>query len=194
MSDKLNKSKQKPEEKFEKIILEAESVDPNENKETKENSKESQKTTETKFEFKDIIKILRDFFVGKLPTLPNETAGMIVKYLQYIQLVPVVLAVLTILNTLNILNSVNVVNVTNVYLVPNPISLILRIILLAMAIVFGIMSYTPLSKMEYRGWKYFYWGVWVNFGLSLLSFDIFGILFGAGIGFYVAMQIESRYK
>ncbi len=183
----------------EKIVLEAESVEENkENKKAEEPKKTNEETSQkssTKFEFNQIHKILRDWFVGKAPALPKDTIDMITKYLAYIQLIPVILAIINIFGVLNIFNFYGAYNTYSyIFNTQNPIILIARIGLLILTIVFGILSYSPLKKLQYSGWKYFYWGVWVNLALSLLVFDVFSILIGGGIGFYVAMQIESRYK
>ncbi len=136
----------------------------------------------------DLENKLAEFFTNKLPVLPTNIKGFIVKYIPYFTIITVVLEMLTL--------GIAIVATPFVFLSGIKVGLvqIISVLFGVVAIVLEIKAVKGLFKREMKAWKLLFYVSLISATLNLLRLDIFGLIIGSGISWYVLFQIRSYYK
>ncbi|MFA6184589.1 MAG: hypothetical protein WCT51_01605 [Candidatus Shapirobacteria bacterium] len=134
---------------------------------------------------------LDKIFVKKLPELPKKIKEIIVKYGPYLAVILLVLSVPVILAFMGLM-----ITTTSLILLGGTrgcfyiISVLLGIVM----IILQIMAIPGLFKRKIKSWRLLFYISLISALLSLLKFDLGGLIIGAGISWYILFQIKSYYK
>jgi hypothetical protein len=136
----------------------------------------------------DLENKLAEFFTKKLPVLSTNIKGFIVKYIPHFTIITVVLEMLTL--------GIAIVATPFVFLSGIKVGLvqIISVLFGVVAIVLEIKAVKGLFKREMKAWKLLFYVSLISATLNLLRLDIFGLIIGSGISWYVLFQIRSYYK
>ncbi len=136
----------------------------------------------------DLENKLAEFFTKKLPVLPANVKEFIVKYEPHFTIITVILAILTL--------GVGIVVAPFAFLsgVKTGLGQIILVLFGVISIILEIKAVKGLFKREMKAWKLLFYVSLISATLNLLRLDIFGLIIGSGISWYVLFQIRSYYK
>jgi len=136
-------------------------------------------------------KELEKIFVKKLPELPKKLKEIIVKYGPYLAVILLVLSVPVILAFTGL-----VITTTSLVFLGGPRGCfyIFSVLLGMVMIILQIMAIPGLFKRKIKSWRLLFYISLISALLSLLKFDLGGLIIGAGISWYILFQIKSYYK
>jgi len=131
---------------------------------------------------------LAEFFTKKLPALPENVKEFIVKYEPHFTIITVVLAILALV--------IGIITAPFAFLGGIKIGLaqIISVLFGVVSIVLEIKAVKGLFKREMKAWKLLFYVSLIGAFSNLLRFDIFGLIIGSGISWYVLFQIRNYYK
>jgi hypothetical protein len=136
-------------------------------------------------------KELDKIFVKKLPALPKKLKEVIVKYGPYLAVILLVLSIPVILAFMGLL-------ITTKSLIflggARGCFYIISVLLGIVMIILQIMAIPGLFKRKIKSWRLLFYISLISALLSLLKFDLGGLIIGAGISWYILFQIKSYYK
>ena len=139
----------------------------------------------------DLEKKLSEEFVKKLPELPKKLKEIIVKYGPYLVVILLVLSVPVILAFMGIMiTTTSLIFLGGVKGCFYIISVLLGIIM----IILQIIAIPGLFKRKIKSWRLLFYISLISALLSLLKFDLGGLIIGVGVSWYVLFQIKSYYK
>ena len=135
---------------------------------------------------------LAEFFIKKLPALPEKVKEIIVKYGPY---------VITLMLVYSILATLAVVGISMAatpFLFLNGLKggfILLIIALLGILIVvLEIMAIKGLFTRQMKSWKLLFYISLIQALCTLLRLDLGGLIIGTGISWYILFQVRSYYK
>ena len=135
---------------------------------------------------------MAEFFIKKLPSMPENIKEMIVKYGPYLIVIMMILMVPAILAVMGI-----GVAATPLALMAGPrhgFALLISAIFGLLMIVLELMAIKGLFKRELKAWKLLFYISLIQAFSSLIRFDLGGLIIGSGISWYILFQIRSYYK
>lgn len=135
---------------------------------------------------------MAEFFIKKLPSMPENIKEMIVKYGPYLIVVMMILMVPAILAVMGI-----GIAATPLALMAGPrhgFALLISAIFGLLMIVLELMAIKGLFKRELKAWKLLFYISLIQAFSSLIRFDLGGLIIGSGISWYILFQIRSYYK
>jgi hypothetical protein len=140
----------------------------------------------------DLENKLADFFIKKLPPLPEKAKEVIVKFGPYLVVVSLILTVPAILALLG----VGFGAAPFVFLGAGRFGFwhIFSIVVSVLILALELMAIKGLFKREMKAWKLLFYVSLISAFSSLISFDLWGLIIGVGISWYVLFQIRSYYK
>ncbi len=135
---------------------------------------------------------LAEFFIKKLPALPEKAKEMIVKFGPYITVVMLILSIPAILALIGF----GMAATPFVFLGGAKFGFwhIFSLIVGILIIVLEIMAIKGLFKRQMKAWKLLFYVSLISAFSSLISLDLGGLIIGAGISWYILFQIRSYYK
>jgi hypothetical protein len=135
---------------------------------------------------------MAEFFIKKLPSMPENIKEIIVKYGPYLIVIMMILMVPAILAVMGI-----GVAATPLALMAGPrhgFALLISAIFGLLMIVLELMAIKGLFKRELKAWKLLFYISLIQAFSSLIRFDLGGLIIGSGISWYILFQIRSYYK
>ena len=135
---------------------------------------------------------MAEFFIKKLPSMPENIKEMIVKYGPYLIVIMMILMVPAILAVMGI-----GIAATPLALMAGPrhgFALLISAIFGLLMIVLELMAIKGLFKRELKAWKLLFYISLIQAFSSLIRFDLGGLIIGSGISWYILFQIRSYYK
>ena len=139
-------------------------------------------------------KELEPIFLEKFPPFPEEVKEFLVKYGPYLMLVGAILGISALLTAYGVLGSVSVYGIGLEAYGGAAIQLWMGMALTAVILILYILAFNPLRARKRQGWNYLYYALLLNLFSSLIQLHIFGVIFGAVIGFWVLFQIRDKYS
>lgn len=136
-------------------------------------------------------KELEKIFVKKLPALPKKLKEFIVNYGPWLAVILLVLSVPVILAFMGLL-----ITTTSLMFLGGfrGCFYIISVLMGMVMIVLQIMAIPGLFKKKIKAWRLLFYISVISALLSLIKFDLGGLIIGAGISWYVLFQIKSYYK
>lgn len=141
---------------------------------------------------KQLDKMLNEYLVKKAPPLPENVKEFIVKYGPWIVLVLGILALPAILAAFGLGALFGGMAFSVGFRVGLNYQLTMLLALVQTVIQFAAIP--GLLKRQMAGWNLVFYGTLLGGVVSLLSFNILGLLIGTGLGLYILYQIKSYYK
>ena len=135
---------------------------------------------------------MAEFFIKKLPSMPENIKEIIVKYGPYLIVIMMILMVPAILAVMGI-----GIAATPLALMAGPrhgFALLISAIFGLLMIVLELMAIKGLFKRELKAWKLLFYISLIQAFSSLIRFDLGGLIIGSGISWYILFQIRSYYK
>lgn len=135
---------------------------------------------------------LNIYFGQKAPALPENIKEFIVKYGPWVTLVLLVLAAVPLLGVIGLgallspIALMSGVSYGGMYLLTLAFSVAV--------IVLEAIAIPKLLKRQKSGWNLVFYASILSSISSLLSRDIFGLVIGTLISFYILFQVRSYYK
>ncbi|PIP14657.1 chromate transporter [Candidatus Roizmanbacteria bacterium CG23_combo_of_CG06-09_8_20_14_all_35_49] len=136
--------------------------------------------------------ILEDFFVKKLPGLPDSLKEFIVKISPWLSLIFLILSLPAILFTLGFGTLLSPFAFLGG--IKMGMSFGLGLVFTAITVVMEALAIPGLFKRAMTGWRWLYWAALVSGVQSIVSFNLGGLIIGTGISLYFLFQIKSYYK
>ncbi len=133
-------------------------------------------------------KVLENFFVKKLPALPEGVKEALVKFGPWITLVALVLSLPTLLMALGLRS----VYMSTAYGYHYGYSYYWWISIASMVLM--AIALPGLFKRQLSAWKRMFYAVLVTAVYDLVTFSLGGLIIGTGISLYILYQIKSFYK
>ena len=137
-------------------------------------------------------KTLSEYLLKKAPPLPPQVREFLVKYGPWIMLVLGILALPAILAAFGLGTLFGGMAMTAGLRVGLNYQLTMLLALVQIIIQFAAIP--GLMKRQLQGWKLVFYGTLLGAVVSLVSFNILGLLIGTGLGLYILYQIKSYYK
>lgn len=135
---------------------------------------------------------LNEYFNKKAPALPKKAKEIIVKIAPWLVLIEVILSIPTILSFLGL------GMVANPYLAPYTrmygATFIGYAIFWIIEMVLVAMAFPGLKNRQKKGWNFIFYSTLVGFVPSALYGNLFSLVIGALISFYILFQIREYYK
>jgi hypothetical protein len=135
---------------------------------------------------------LAEFFVKKLPAMPDKAKEAIVKYGPYLTVVMMILTVPMVLAVLGF----GAIATPFAFLggFRGGIVYIISMIFGIAMIVLEIMAIKGLFARQMKAWKLLFYISLISAVSSLLRFELGSLIIGTGILWYILFQIRSYYK
>ena len=135
---------------------------------------------------------MAEFFIKKLPSMPDKFKEAIVKYGPYLIVIMMVLTVPTILAVMGIGIAASpwAMMAGSKYGFAFVVSVVFGLLI----IVLELMAVKGLFKRELKAWKLLFYISLLQALSSLIRFDLGGLVIGSGISWYILFQIRSYYK
>jgi hypothetical protein len=135
---------------------------------------------------------MAEFFLKKLPAMPENVREMIVKYGPYITVVMMVLTIPAILAVIGIGMATTpfAIAAGARYGFGFLVSAIFGIVM----IVLEIMAIKGLFARQMKAWKLLFYISLIQAVSAVLRLDFGGLIIGSGISWYILFQIRSYYK
>lgn len=140
----------------------------------------------------DLDKVLIEYLVKKVPPLPESVKEFLVKYGPWIMLVLGILALPAILAAFGLGALFGGMAITAGFRIGLNYQLTMLLALVQVGLEFAAIP--GLLKRQLQGWKLAFYGTLLGGVVSLVSFNIIGLLIGTGLGLYILYQIKSYYK
>ena len=136
-------------------------------------------------------KELDKIFIKKLPELPKKIKEIIVKYGPYLAVILLILSVPVILAFMGLM-----ITTTSLMFLGGARGCfyIISVLLGVVMIILQIIAIPGLFKRKIKSWRLLFYISLISALLSLLKFDLGGLIIGAGISWYILFQIKSYYK
>lgn len=140
----------------------------------------------------DLDKTLQTYFLDKAPKMPTDIQKLIVQYGPYLVLVGTVISAFGILSAFGLLSYTSTFKMMpGMYLGP---MYQLYSVFSAITVVLSALALPGLFKKAKQGWQYMFYNTLLGTLMSIITFNIAGLIIGSGLGFYVLYQIKSHYK
>ena len=139
----------------------------------------------------DLEKKLSELFIKKFPSLPEKIKEIIVKCGPYLAIILLVLSVPVILAFMGV-----VITMTSLVILGGAkgcfyvVSVLLGVIM----VILQIVAIPGLFKRKIQSWRLLFYISLMSALLSLLKFDLGGLIIETGISWYILFQIKSYYK
>lgn len=135
---------------------------------------------------------LADFFIKKLPAMPDKAKEAIVKYGPYLTVIMMILTIPMVLAVLGF----GAIATPFVFLggFKGGIGYIISMIFGIVMIVLEIMAIKGLFKRQMSAWKLLFYVSLISALSSLLKLELGSLIIGTGISWYILFQIRSYYK
>jgi hypothetical protein len=135
---------------------------------------------------------LAEVFIKKLPAIPENIKEMIVKYGPYLALIGIIFSVPALLALFGIGAVVAPWAIVggSVY----GIKTVLAIVFGLLIIVLEIMALPGLFKRQMKAWKIMFYISLISVVSNLISLNLFNLVIGAAVSWYLLFQIRSYYK
>ncbi|MDD3002853.1 MAG: hypothetical protein PHS06_03230 [Candidatus Shapirobacteria bacterium] len=139
----------------------------------------------------DLEKKLSELFINKFPSLPEKIKKIIVKCGPYLAVILLILSVPVILAFMGVaITMTSLVFLGGVKGCFYIVSVLLGVVM----IILQIMAIPGLFKRKIKSWRLLFYISLISALLSLLKFDLGGLIIGAGLSWYILFQIKSYYK
>jgi len=135
---------------------------------------------------------MAEFFIKKLPPMPTKIKETIVKYGPYLIVLILISTIFTILAAMGI----GIMAVPLAIMVGPKYSFVLLISITfgLIMILLQLMAIKGLFKKQLKAWKLLFYISLLQALLSLIRFDLSGLIIGSGISWYILFQIRSYYQ
>lgn len=138
---------------------------------------------------------LEEYFGKKAPQLPANIREIIVKVSPYLAILSILITVPALLLLFGLGGVATMVApVGGMESVASLPTMWISIIMLIPAAILNALSIKGLMARKIDGWRYAFWAQLVGVFSQLISFNIFGAVISALIGFYILFQVKSYYK
>ena len=135
---------------------------------------------------------MAEFFVKKLPSMPEKFKEVIVKYSPYLIVIMMILTVPTILAIMGVGIAASPLTMMSGY--KYGFAFLISAVFGLLIIVLELMAIKGLFKRELKAWKLLFYISLLQALSSLIRFDLGGLIIGSGISWYILFQIKSYYK
>ena len=135
-------------------------------------------------------KELRDLF-AKFPAFPDSLIDILVTLAPWLAILGGILGLLGLLSLLGL--DAAFVGALGIGAYGSSWRFYVSIIGGALAAVLYIMAFTPLRTQKKRGWDLMYYAFLLNLLISLLTFNIVGLILSFLIGGWILFQIRPKY-
>ncbi len=139
-------------------------------------------------------KTLELYLVKKAPALPKNIKEILVKLAPWGAIIGVVLSIPAILAFFGLSAMMSGLPYGAYGMMRAGGGFSLAALFLVATAVLEALAIPGLMKRKMAGWNFLYWGVLVNAGYSLLSYDIVGLIVSALISLYLLFQVKGYYK
>lgn len=134
------------------------------------------------------------YFVKKAPALPKNIKEVIVKIAPWLEVLGVVFSIPGLMAVLGF-NAMMYGTPYGGYMAARAgYNFSLASLFLMASLVLMVLAIPGLFKRSKMGWNYVYYSVILNAIYSLISMQLFGLIVGTIIGFYILFQVKSYYK
>lgn len=140
----------------------------------------------------DLNKTLQTYFLDKAPKMPADIQKLIVQYGPYLILIGTVISAVGLLSAFGVMSYVSPLrSMTGAYAGGMyQVYMIMSVI----TVVLNALALPGLFKRSMQGWTYMFYNTIVGTVLSIITMNIFGLIIGSGLGFYVLYQVKNHYK
>ena len=134
---------------------------------------------------------LHQYLVKQAPKMPEKWQNVLVQYLPWITLIILILALPAVFALLGLsflaapLWMMAGVHVGMVYY--------LAMVFLIVTLVLEAMAIPGLMKRQKKAWRLLYYSALLSALYNLLSFNLWGLIIGTLVSFYILFQIEHLY-
>ena len=155
--------------------------------------KETTDKKPSSFSLVGLEKKLEEVFTGeKIPSIPENIKEIIVKYGPYLSLIGIVLSIPSLLALLGIGAFLSPLAVLGG--VHYGFKTLLSFAVTLAIIIMEIIALPGLFKRQMKAWKIMFYVSLISVVSNLISFNIFSLIIGALISWYLLFQIKSCYK
>ena len=140
------------------------------------------------------MKTLELYFVKKAPALPKSIKEIIVSLAPWLEIIGAIMTIPAIFAILGF-NAMMFGTPYGGYLAARSgFNFSLGMVFLLAGFVLMLLAIPGLFKRSKIGWNYVYYSVLVNAVYSLINMQLFGLIVGTLISFYLLFQVKSYYK
>ena len=141
-----------------------------------------------------LMKTLELYFVKKAPALPKSIKEIIVSLAPWLEIIGAIMTIPPIFAILGF-NAMMFGTPYGGYLAARSgFNFSLGMVFLLAGFVLMLLAIPGLFKRSKIGWNYVYYSVLVNAVYSLINMQLFGLIVGTLISFYLLFQVKSYYK
>jgi len=141
-----------------------------------------------------LMKTLELYFVKKAPALPKSIKEIIVSLAPWLEIIGAIMTIPAIFAILGF-NAMMFGTPYGGYLAARSgFNFSLGMVFLLAGFVLMLLAIPGLFKRSKIGWNYVYYSVLVNAVYSLINMQLFGLIVGTLISFYLLFQVKSYYK
>lgn len=140
----------------------------------------------------DLDKTLQTYFLDKAPKMPADIQKLIVQYGPYLVLIG------TVFSAVGLMSAFGLMAVSAPFMMmggyhAGPLYQMNMVFSIA-TVILSALSIPGLFKKTMQGWKYSFYNTILGVIMNAVTFNIIGLIIGAGIGFYILYQIKHHYK
>lgn len=139
-------------------------------------------------------KELEPLFLEKFPTFPDEVKEFLVKYGPYLMLIGAILGIFALIGAFGVLGGTEVYGIGLSAYGGAGIQFWIGMAITVGVMILYLLAFKPLRERKKEGWNLIYYALLLNLLSSLIQLHIFGVIFGAVIGFWVLFQIRDKYS
>jgi branched-subunit amino acid transport protein len=140
----------------------------------------------------DLDKTLQTYLLDKAPKMPADIQKLIVQYGPYLVLIGTVMGAVSLLNAFGTLGVATPFMMMGGYKAGMLYQL--SLLFFGASVVLSALSLPGLFKKTKQGWQYAWYNGLLTAVMSIVTLNIFGLIIGSGIGFYILYQIKHHYK
>lgn len=132
------------------------------------------------------------YFGQKAPALPKGAKDAIVNFAPWITLLLLLLSLPAVLALLGIGAILSPFSYLGGYSAGTTYTI--SLVLLAISVVLEALAIPGLFKKSKAGWNFVFYSSLVSIVSSLIGMQLFNMVIGAAISFYILFQVRSYYK
>jgi hypothetical protein len=139
-------------------------------------------------------KELEPIFLQKFPAFPDEVKEFLVKYGPYLMLVGALLGISALIGAYGVLGGSELYGIgLNAY-GGGGIQLWIGMAITLVVLIIYLLAFKPLKERKKKGWDLLYYALLLNLVANIVQLNIFSLIFGAIIGFWVLFQVREKYS
>jgi len=140
----------------------------------------------------DLDKTLQTYFLDKAPKMPADIQKLIVQYGPYLVLIG------TVFSAFGLLSAFGLMAVSTPFMMMGGYHAgsfyQINVLFGIASVVLSALALPGLFKKTKQGWQYSFYNTILGAVMNAVTFNLIGLVIGAGIGFYILYQIKHHYK